>query len=355
MINRVGGNICGCQSLLVSAMFHFMILMLVAVPPRLLIEQNPEVEYFKLVTLETEIQKSLGPLEEVPEVTSKPVMGLLVSEENHVPALKVLPDVLSVRDTSEKMPMSVDKHTDGENAPHNPILKDLMISKMQDENSVPINGRESLTFETSPDIAGQIEPPKKIQSKIKDASRNLTVSDSFTEQDGKQINHVRVEAYKIEVPPDKLKVESNDASNRKIRSGDHSQIVVTTGNKSADADLARETMKQLLGKKPSRIEHGKISVASGSACKTGNNVAVDVLPNTTVHSTEGIIRGNANIRISNLLGGANYGFSDTSGMTVAYLLNNTARKFVKQKPSEAVTIRWLLDQHTALQAIKCER
>ena len=58
--------------------------------------------------------------------------------------------------------------------------------------------------------------------------------------------------------------------------------------------------------------------------------------------------------ISDLLGGVNFGFLNNSGMTINHLLNNLGNKTLNQKPSDAISISWLLSQQKISKAVKCE-
>ena len=133
-----------------------------------------------------------------------------------------------------------------------------------------------------------------------------------------------------------------------------SKVVVAADSQSPSADPARQTMQKLLGKQLGRFEGPQSSMANVGACKTRNSTAVNTLPNTDVISANEIILGNENIRISDLLGGVNFGFLNNSGMTINHLLNNLGNKTLNQKPSDAISISWLLSQQKISKAVKCE-
>ena len=103
------------------------------------------------------------------------------------------------------------------------------------------------------------------------------------------------------------------------------------GSQPISADLAKQAMKKLFREKSSRFEGPQSLMADVGACKTGNNTAVDRLPNAGVISVKNMIGGNKKIRISDLLGEAKFGFSNNSGMTINHLLNNFGQKNLYQK------------------------
>ena len=126
------------------------------------------------------------------------------------------------------------------------------------------------------------------------------------------------------------------------------------GSQPISADLAKQAMKKLFREKSSRFEGPQSLMADVGACKTGNNTAVDRLPNAGVISVKNMIGGNKKIRISDLLREGKFGFSNNSGMTINHLLHNFGQKNLYQKPPEAITISWLLSQQKISKVSKCE-
>ena len=133
-----------------------------------------------------------------------------------------------------------------------------------------------------------------------------------------------------------------------------SKIFLAAGSKSTSADLAKHAMKKLLHKKFNRFEGPQSSKADVGACKTGDNTAVDMLPNADLISVQNTIGRNEKIRISDLLGEAKFGFPSNPGMTINHLLNNYGQKTFNQKPPETITINWLLSRQKISKAFKCE-
>ena len=349
MMNRVDGNICGVQSLLFSAVLHALILVVVVLNSGSRIDQHHGVGHFRLVLLEMEQQNSLDIVEVEPKLASAQITELGASEPDLVSVLKALPIVANELAPDKKLPLFPDSHTldryiYDDNAPDDLNREDFMISAPRGEYRSFINHRESkMTAGTA--STDQTSAPK-IQSKREKTGHISSASNTDIEHERHQAIEVEDKSDEAVVPVAKSKLEFSKEES--------SKVVVAAGSRSPPADPARQTMQKLLGKQLGRFEGPQSSMANVGACKTRNSTAVNTLPNTDVISANEIILGNENIRISDLLGGVNFGFLNNSGMTINHLLNNLGNKTLNQKPSDAISISWLLSQQKISKAVKCE-
>ena len=349
VMSRFDGNICGVQSLLASAILHALILMVFILNSGSRMEEYHGVGHFQLVLLETEQQNSLDIVEVESKLAFAQITERGASEPDLVSVLKALPIVPNELAPDKKLPLPPDSHTldryiDDDNAPDDFNREDFMISAPQDEHRSFINHRESKMTAGTASTAQTSAP--KIQSKSEKTGHNSSASSTDIERERRQAIEVEDKSDEADVPVAKSKLEFSKEESFKV--------VVAAGSQSPSANPARQTMQKLLGKQLSRFEGPQSSMANVGACKTRNSTAVNTFPNADVISADEKILGHENIRISDLLGGVNFGFSNNSGMTINHLLNNLGNKTLNQKPSDAITISWLLSQQKISKAVKCE-
>ena len=357
MMSRVEGSICGVQSVLISTTLHVLILTIFALNSGSRMEHYDGVRYFQLVFLETEQQESSDIVELEPNLTSAKTKELGALEPDLSSVLEALPIVANELLPYEKPPLSRSSYTsDGlvedDQAPDDLNQKDFTASAPRDEHRSFINYHESAIAPITGGTSQTSAP--KIQPKSEKTGYTSSASNTLIEREIRQFIEVNDQSTEADVPADEPKIEFSHNSKLEFSNEERSTIFMAAGSQPISADLAKQAMKKLFREKSSRFEGPQSLMADAGACKTGNNTAFDRLPNADVVSVKNMIGGNKKIRISDLLGEAKFGFSNNSGMTINHLLNNFGQKNLYQKPPEAITISWLLNQQKISKVLKCE-
>ena len=357
MMNSVDENICGVRSLLVSAIIHALILMVVVLNSGSWMEQYHGIDHFRLVLLETEQQNSSDIVIVEPKLASAQLKEVGAFKPDLGSVVEALPAVADGLAPHKKQPLYSDiyirdRNFDGDNVPKDFNREDFMISAPQDEHRSFENHRES---EMTASIASTDQTlASKIQSKSERTGHNSIASTTNIEHERHQVIEVFDKSDETDVPVAKSKVEFSHKIKLELSKEGSSKVVMAAGSKSTSADSTKQVIKNFLDKKLSRFEGPQSSIANVGVCKTRDNTAVNILPNDDVIAVSDIFVGNENIRISDLLGGVNFGFSNNPGMTISHLLNSLGNKTLNQKPSDAITISWLLSQQKISKAVKCE-
>ena len=357
MMSRVEGSICGVQSVLISTTLHVLILMIVALNGESRMEQYQRVGYFQLVLLETEQQESSEIVELEPNLTSAQPKEPRALEPDLSSVLDALPIVANELLPYEKPPLSRSSYTsDGfvedDQAPDDLNQKDFKVSTPQDEHRSFINYHESAIAPITGGTSQTSAP--KIQPKSEKTGYTPSASNTLIEREIRQFIEVDDQSNEADVPVDKPKIEFSHNSKLEFSNEERSKIFMAAGSQPISADLTKQAMKKLFREKSSGFEGPQSLMADVGTCKTGNSTAVDRLPNADVISVKNMIGGNKKIRISDLLGEAKFGFPNNSSMTINHLLNNFGQKNLYQKPPEAITISWLLNQQKISQVLKCD-